>query len=114
MKFFENIIFKILYLYNICPNFIGSVHNFGKSNDDIFIEKVLLSYTCICGFMPNLYKFFWKVSTVEACKATTILKAIPPTIQKEPIDQNSMLQQCSLGTRSDKNRQCTKLHFDQI
>ena len=47
-------------------------------------------------------------------QATTILKAIPPTIQKEPIDQNSMLQQCSLGTRSDKNRQCTKLHFDQI
>ena len=47
-------------------------------------------------------------------QATKILKAIPPTIQIEPIDQNSMLQQCSLGTRSDKNRQCTKLHFDQI
>ena len=47
-------------------------------------------------------------------QATTILKAILPTIQKEPIDQNSMLQQCSLGTRSDKNRQCTKLHFAQI
>ena len=47
-------------------------------------------------------------------QATTILKAILPTIQKEPIDQNSMLQQCSLGTRSDKNCQCTKLHFDQI
>ena len=71
--------------------------------------------------MDKLFEIFFEKSSLHMSivhepieQATTILKAILPTIQKEPIDQNSMLQQCSLGTRSDKNRQCTKLHFDQI
>jgi hypothetical protein len=28
-------IFKVLYLLKMCPIFVGSVHNFGKSEDDI-------------------------------------------------------------------------------
>ena len=35
MKFFENFDFKVLYLLKMCPIFVGSVHNFGKSSDDI-------------------------------------------------------------------------------
>ena len=74
----------------------------------------------ICPNRPIIWDIFEKSSLHMSIvhgpvgQATTILKAILPTIQKEPIDQNSMLQHCSLGTRSDKNRQCTKLHFDQI
>ena len=35
MNFFENFDFKVLYLVKMCPIFVGSVHNFGKSDDDI-------------------------------------------------------------------------------
>ena len=28
------------------------VNNFGKSDDDIFSQKILISNRCICGFMP--------------------------------------------------------------
>ena len=35
MKFFENFDFKVLYLLKMCPIFVGSVHNFGKSDNDI-------------------------------------------------------------------------------
>ena len=35
MKLFENFDFKVLYLLKMCPIFVGSVHNFGKSDDDI-------------------------------------------------------------------------------
>ena len=36
MKFFENFYFlKILYLLKMCPIFVNSVHNFGKSIWDI-------------------------------------------------------------------------------
>ena len=35
MKFLKTLIFKVLYLLKICPIFVGSVHNFGKSADDI-------------------------------------------------------------------------------
>ena len=31
---FENLIFKILYFLKLCPIFVDSVHNFGRSDDD--------------------------------------------------------------------------------
>ena len=33
--FFKILISKVLYLLKLCPIFDGSVHNFGKSDDDI-------------------------------------------------------------------------------
>ena len=41
------------------PIFFGSVHNFGKSDDDIICEKVLISNRCIRSLMPNLIKKSW-------------------------------------------------------
>ena len=35
MKFFENFDFKVLHLLKMCPISVGSVHNFGKSDNDI-------------------------------------------------------------------------------
>ena len=35
MKFLKTLIFNVLYLLKMCPIFVGSVHNFGKSEDDI-------------------------------------------------------------------------------
>ena len=35
MRSFENLIFKILYDLKMCPIFVGSVHNFGKSDNGI-------------------------------------------------------------------------------
>ena len=32
--FLKLLIFKILYFLKLCPIFVGSVHNFSKSNDD--------------------------------------------------------------------------------
>ena len=43
----------------MCPIFVGSVHNFGKSEDDIIIEKLLISNRCISGLMSNLIKKSW-------------------------------------------------------
>ena len=42
----------------MCPIFLGSVHNFGRSDDDIFNR-------CINGLMPNLIKKSWTVSTLS-------------------------------------------------
>ena len=33
--FLKTLIFKVLYLLKMCPIFVGSVHNFGESEDDI-------------------------------------------------------------------------------
>ena len=35
LKHLKILIFKILYFLKMCPIFFGSVHNFGKSEDDI-------------------------------------------------------------------------------
>ena len=34
MKFFENFDFQSTLFINNMPNFVGSVHDFGKSDDD--------------------------------------------------------------------------------
>ena len=34
-NFLKTLIFKVLYLLKMCTIFVGSVHNFGKSADDI-------------------------------------------------------------------------------
>ena len=56
------------------PIFVGSVHNFGKTDDDIiqgvlvlalFSEKVLISNRCISGLMPNLIKKSWTDCNIE-------------------------------------------------
>ena len=50
----------------MCPIFVGSVHNFGKSDDDsTFSEKVLISDRCIGGLMSNLITKSWTDSTKE-------------------------------------------------
>ena len=36
---FENIDFKILYILKLCPIFVSSIHNFGKSDDYIIYWK---------------------------------------------------------------------------
>ena len=35
LSFLENYDFKILYFLKMCPIFLGSVHNFGRSEGDI-------------------------------------------------------------------------------
>ena len=35
MKFFENFDFWITFFLRMCPIFVSSVHNFGKSDNDI-------------------------------------------------------------------------------
>ena len=35
MTFFENFDFKILYFLKMCPIFVGSADNFGRSDDDM-------------------------------------------------------------------------------
>ena len=35
MKFFDNFDFQVLYLLKMWPIFVGSVHNFAKTDDDI-------------------------------------------------------------------------------
>ena len=51
----------------MCPIFVGSVYNFGRSNDDtsdkIISDKMLISHRCISGLMPNLMKKSWTVSS---------------------------------------------------
>ena len=32
---FETLIFKTRYFLKMCPFFVGSVHNFGRSDDDM-------------------------------------------------------------------------------
>ena len=60
MNFLKYFIFKVLYLLKMCPIFVGSVHNFCKSDDDtLFSEKVLIFARCISGLMPNLIKKSW-------------------------------------------------------
>ena len=46
MKFFETLIFKALYLLKMCPIFVGSVHNFSKSDDDIISNRCTLVVWC--------------------------------------------------------------------
>ena len=40
------------------------LHNFGKSDESLFNEKLLISKRCISGLMPNLIKKSWMVSNV--------------------------------------------------
>ena len=41
--FLKFLIFKILYFLKLCPIFVGSVHNFGRSeSEDDKIEKMLI------------------------------------------------------------------------
>jgi hypothetical protein len=35
IKMFENFDFKALHCLKMCPIFVGSVHNFGRSDDDM-------------------------------------------------------------------------------
>ena len=48
----------------MCPIFVGSVHNFDKSDNDLFSEKVLISDRCISGLMSNFIKKSWTDSNV--------------------------------------------------
>jgi hypothetical protein len=52
-------IFKILNFLKMCPIFVGSVNNFGRSDGGHYLEKKLFFpldmyyvHTCISGFMP--------------------------------------------------------------
>ena len=55
------------------PNFVGPVHNFGKSDHDIiFSEKVLISNRRISGLMSNLIKKSWTDSTLDEIEKETL------------------------------------------
>ena len=48
---------------NLCTGFTEVVNNFGKSDDDMamymvhtYTEKMMISYSCIRGFMPDSHK----------------------------------------------------------
>ena len=64
----KTLIFKVLHVLKMCPISVGSVNNFGKSDNDInelFCEKVLISNRCISGLMSNLIKKSWTDSTLD-------------------------------------------------
>ena len=61
--FLKILIFKSTWFSKKCLIFVGSVHNFGRSDGDIS-EKMLISTRCIRGFMSNLVKKSWKDSTL--------------------------------------------------
>ena len=39
MDFLKTLILKVFGLLKMCPIFVGSVHDFGKSDDDIILGK---------------------------------------------------------------------------
>ena len=47
------------------PNFVGSVHNFGRVMMALFSDKMLISHRCIRDLMHNLIKKIWTVSTLD-------------------------------------------------
>ena len=50
----------------MCPIFVGSDHNFGRSDDDmIYREKVPISNICILGFNAQLDQKSLTVSTFD-------------------------------------------------
>ena len=53
----KTLIFKVLYLLKMCAIFVGSVHNFGKS------DKYLFPIDALMVLMPNLIKKSWTVSS---------------------------------------------------
>ena len=62
--FLKSLIFEVLYFLKMCPIFVGSVHNFGKSDDENISEKVFISNRCISVLMSNLIKKSWMDSNV--------------------------------------------------
>ena len=72
--FLKILIFKILYFLKLGLIFVGSVHNFGRSDDDKFSEKMLISTRCIHGFMSNLIKKSW-----------TLIRSGPPSLTETEI-----------------------------
>ena len=48
----------------MCPIFAGSVHNFGKSDNDKIWVKMLISTRCLHGFVSNLIKKSWTDSSL--------------------------------------------------
>ena len=54
----KTLIFKVLYLLKMCPIFVGSVHNFGKSDDDTIyvVEKYLFPIDALVVWYPTWAK----------------------------------------------------------
>ena len=50
MKFFENFDFKVLCFLKMYPIFVGSFHNFGRSDDD------MIQWTN--AYFPQMYTWF--------------------------------------------------------
>ena len=105
MIIFENLNFQSTSFSKNVPFFVGSVHKFGKSDDDIISEKVLLSNIWICGFMPNLYNKSWMVSRAAAsatkmsrwnelysgwslCSGSTLLRTLAVWIREFAVIRN--------------------------
>ena len=42
---------------------LGSLHNFGRSDADVKLWKIMICSKCICIFMPNSWSKSWIVST---------------------------------------------------
>ena len=64
---------QAVYLLKIRPIFVGSFHNFGRSD---FSGKMLISNRCIGGLMPNLIKKSLTVSTVHTQYTFTLCTCI--------------------------------------
>ena len=47
----------------LCPIFVGSLYNFGRSNDNMILRKKIWFPLDVCDFVPNLHKISWKLST---------------------------------------------------
>ena len=47
----------------LCTGFTEVLNNFGRSDD--VSEKMMMSYSCIHGFMPNLHNKSWIVSRLS-------------------------------------------------
>ena len=68
-------IFRILYYLKLCLIFVGSVHNFRKSDDDKIWWKMLIFNRCISGLMPNLIKKPWTDSTTYVVRTYVYMPA---------------------------------------
>ena len=69
-------IFEVLYFLRICPIFVGCVHNFGRSDRDIFNREDLRflkdlchgklfekKWNCVCSAQASPGIIFWKGKT---------------------------------------------------
>ena len=94
MKVFENFDFQKLYFLKMWPVFVGTLNNCGRSEDNI-----MFSNRCISGFMPNLIKKSWTVSSRDRTKTKCPKRGGVPldfqTLQHPCSHKNFKIETCS-------------------